>query len=164
MLDQAHDLRRLAMRATAAESPRAAGRPTLLAVAGGKGGVGTTTVALKLAETLHARRPAGAVGGCRSARRQCRACSAASRNDTRWPTCWPAGSTWAEAAETGPSGIRLVAGARWSEDLGHGSPAAAERLIELLSDNSSQADVAVIDVGNSPGRAAQESVGWPMPS
>ena len=62
---------------------------------------------------------------------------------------------WADAIETGPSGIRLVAGARWSEDLGHGSPAAAERLIELLSDNSSQTEVAVVDVGNSPGRAVR---------
>ena len=51
MLDQAHDLRRLATecRPTAA---RSAGRPRLLALTGGKGGVGTTTMAIRLATTL----------------------------------------------------------------------------------------------------------------
>ena len=45
MLDQAHDLRRLATQCNRTESARCDGRPPLVVVAGGKGGVGTTTVA-----------------------------------------------------------------------------------------------------------------------
>ena len=52
MLDQAHDLRRLATHYNRAESPRCGGRPALVVVAGGKGGVGTTTVALGLAASV----------------------------------------------------------------------------------------------------------------
>ena len=47
MLDQAHDLRRLA---TECRPRRPVRRPAgLLAVTGGKGGVGTTTIAMRLA-------------------------------------------------------------------------------------------------------------------
>lgn len=52
MLDQAYDLRRLTMQHSGPASPDAGQRPALLAVAGGKGGVGTTTAAVKLAEAL----------------------------------------------------------------------------------------------------------------
>jgi flagellar biosynthesis protein FlhG len=154
MLDQADDLRRLATQRGCPELPCATRRPTILAVAGGKGGVGTTATALRLTESLtQAGRRALLVdadprGGnaamlCRVEERHSLADVLAGRHN------------WAEVIETGPSGIRLIAGARWSEDLGHGSPAAAQRLIELLSDQSSQADVAVIDLGNSPGRAVR---------
>jgi flagellar biosynthesis protein FlhG len=154
MLDQADDLRRLATHYGCPVAPCATQRPTVLAVAGGKGGVGTTTIAMRLTELLtQAGRRALLVdadprGGnaamlCRIEERYSLADVLAGRRN------------WAEAIETGPSGIRLVAGARWSEDLGHGSPAAAERLIGLLSDSGSQTDVAVIDVGNSPGRAVR---------
>ena len=73
MLDQAHDLRRLATHCDRAESPRCSGRPALVVVAGGKGGVGTTTVALSLAAAVAQSRQTHAAGRCRSARRRRRA-------------------------------------------------------------------------------------------
>ena len=154
MLDQAYDLRRLAKPDGRPELPRVAERPALLAVTGGKGGVGTTTVALRLAEALtQAGRRALLVDADPRGGNAALLCGI--EEERSLADVLAGRHTWVEAAETGPGGIRLIAGARWSEDLGHGAPAAAERLIELLGDNSSQADVVVVDVGNSPGRAVR---------
>ena len=57
--------------------------------------------------------------------------------------------------EAAPRGIQIVTGARWSAELGNRWPAAAELLIELLDDPKLQTDIAVIDVGNHPGRATE---------
>lgn len=149
MLDQAHDLRRLATERDRSNSVRAAVRPSLLVVLGGKGGVGTTTSAVNLATALAQTgkrtllvdadpRGGDAALHCRINERYTLADLLAGRRG------------WTEVIETTPAGFQLVAGARWSED---GSLSAAERLLELLSESSLHADVAVIDAGNSPGRA-----------
>jgi MinD-like ATPase involved in chromosome partitioning or flagellar assembly len=52
MVDQAHDLRRLAKERGRPKTVMAAGRPTLLVLTGGTRGVGTTTVAMNLATAL----------------------------------------------------------------------------------------------------------------
>jgi flagellar biosynthesis protein FlhG len=154
MLDQADDLRRLATESGGPSTVRAAGRPTLLAITGGKGGVGTTTIAINVATSLTR-------AGCRAllvdadprggdvALR----CGAEERHTLA--DLLAGRHTWTDVIETVPGGIQLVAGARWSDDLADRSPAAAERLIELLDDSDLGADAVIVDVGNDLGRAGQ---------
>ena len=52
MLDQASELRQLVMHAAVDDAPPGDGAPRLVALAGGKGGVGTTTVATNIAAAL----------------------------------------------------------------------------------------------------------------
>jgi MinD-like ATPase involved in chromosome partitioning or flagellar assembly len=149
MLDQAHDLRRLATERGRPNAARAAVWPSLLVVMGGKGGVGTTTTAVHLATALaHTGKrtllvDADPRGGDAAVR-----CGL----DERYTLAdlLAGRRSWGDVIQTTRSGVQLVAGSRWSED---GSFGAAERLLELLSTSSLPADVAVIDVGNSPGRA-----------
>ncbi len=154
MLDQAHDLRRLATERVRPKAARAASRPTLLAVMGGKGGVGTTTIALKLAAALAqaGRRTllvdADPRGG--DAALRCGVEEQYTLSDLL------AGRrTWTEVIQAAPGGIQLVAGDRWSEDIDNGSSAVAERFVELLGGDGVRADAAVIDVGNGAGRTVQ---------
>lgn len=146
MPDQAYDLRRLATHCERVESPRRGNRPALLVVTGGKGGVGTTTVALNLAAAL-ARNNRRAVfvdadprGGdaaliCGIEERHSLSDVLADRR------------TWDEASCAGPNGIEMVAGQRgWCDEV---SPiAAADQLVERLDRRDLAADVVVLDAGN----------------
>jgi flagellar biosynthesis protein FlhG len=150
MLDQAHDLRRLATTGRGdAQSPSRGGRPTLIVVAGGKGGVGTTTVALNLAAALvqTGRRAvlvdADLRGGdaatvCGVEPRYTLADVLANRRK------------WNEALCDGPDGTSLVVGhAGW---LDGGNPSAAARaLLDRLDRPDFPADLAIIDAGSGPG-------------
>jgi flagellar biosynthesis protein FlhG len=155
MLDQAHDLRRLAVTRGLPTTVDVTGRPTLLAVTGGKGGVGTTTIAINIAAAMTETGgrallvdadPRGGDAGlrCRTEERHTLADLLEGRR------------TWAEVIETVPEGIRLVAGTRWSDDFCHGEP--SDRLLEQLSDAGKHADVAIIDVGNGASRAAERII------
>jgi flagellar biosynthesis protein FlhG len=152
MPDQAYDLRQLATRRKRAWPPKA-GRPALLAVAGGKGGVGTTTVALGLARALarSGKRimlvdadPGGGDAAmlCGIEQRYTLADVLASRQ------------TLGEVVHVGPERIQLVAATRGWHERFRTSAAAAHRLLRLLRGRGLQADVAVIDVGNSSAGAA----------
>lgn len=158
MSDQAHDLRRLAMEHGRPEAARAAGRPELLAVTGGKGGVGTTTVAIGLAvaRAQSGKRTllidADPRGGDVALR-----CGAEERYTLA--DLLAGRQTWANVIATAPIGIQLVAGARWSEDLRERSSAAAQRLVDLLDDANLHADLVVLDLGNNLGRAEQRLCG-----
>jgi flagellar biosynthesis protein FlhG len=150
MFDQADDLRRLAMRPTRSESDR----PVLLAIAGGKGGVGTTTAAIGLTVGLNrvGRRTllvdADPSGG--DAALHC------GLNEPSTLADLLAGRrTWNEVIRQAKNGIRLAPGGRWIEELGHRGSVAAELLLELFHDPSIETDVAVIDVGNRPGPIGQ---------
>jgi len=146
MPDQAYDLRRLATHCDRVESPRRSDRATLVVVAGGKGGVGTTTVAMSLAAAV--AQPGNRTllidadprGGdvalfCGVEQRYTLADVLAGRR------------TWQEATYTGPGGVRLVVGQRDWHYCGS-SAAAAGQLLEQLDRQELCADLVVIDAGN----------------
>jgi flagellar biosynthesis protein FlhG len=146
MLDQAHDLRRLATHSNRAESPRGGGRPALVVVAGGKGGVGTTTVALGLAATVAkaGRRTllidADSRGGdvallCGIEERYTLADVLAGRR------------TWNEVIYTGPAGVGIVVGQQGWHDCRN--PAiTATHLLEQLHHQHVPAELVIMDAGN----------------
>jgi flagellar biosynthesis protein FlhG len=150
MYDQANDLRRLVRRAS---PERAAIRTRLVVVAGGKGGTGTTTLAVNLAAALAAEGravalvdadPAGGNVGllCRLADRLTIADVLAGRCSA------------AESLQTGPAGLRVLAGGWGTAGLADCPGAAQDRLIAQLQGLGPRADLAVIDAGNAPTRFA----------
>ena len=146
MLDQAYDLRRLATHCNRAETPRHSDRAALVVVAGGKGGVGTTTVALGLAAAL-AESGRGTLlvdadsrGGdvaliCGIEERYTLADVLAGRR------------TWKDAMCEGPRGVGVVVGQRGWHD-GRNPAAAAGHLLEQLDRQDLPAELVVLDAGN----------------
>jgi flagellar biosynthesis protein FlhG len=146
MPDQAHDLRQLATHCSRAESPRCSDRPALVVVAGGKGGVGTTTVALGLAAAV-ARTgkrtlllEADPRGGdiallCGIEERYTLADVLAGRR------------TWDEATYAGPQGVGVVVGQRGWHDCQHPAVAAGQ-LLEQLDHRNVPAQLIVVDAGS----------------
>lgn len=145
MPDQANRLRELVRRASI---PRTvASRTRLIVVSGGKGGVGTTTVAANLAIALAqagravALVDADADGGCIAA--MCRIEERATIVDVL-----SGRTTLADALVDCPPGVAVLAGA-WGVDLtATCSPAAVERFTAQLQDLDPRASLAVIDAGN----------------
>ncbi len=146
MLDQAHDLRRLATHYNRAESPRCGGRPALVVVAGGKGGVGTTTVALGLAASVAkvGRRTllidADSRGGdvallCGIEERYALADVLTGRR------------TWNEAVCAGPAGVGIVVGQRGWHDC-RNSAITATHLLEQLDHQDIPAELVIMDAGS----------------
>jgi MinD-like ATPase involved in chromosome partitioning or flagellar assembly len=147
MLDQAQDLRRLAHRHAPPDIP-SGGRPALVVVLGGKGGVGSTTVGLNLAVVLaQSGRKTVLIDADPRGGDVALMCGIEERSSI--VDLLEAQLPWEEALQPGPSGIKLVAGHRgWHE--GSSSPAAsAKRILARLEDPNLDADLAVIDAGNS---------------
>ena len=86
-----------------------AARPRRIVVFGGKGGVGTTTIAVNLAVALAQQGQRSllcdAAGG--DVALQCRL-----SRGTRWPTCWPETATLAQVLQPGPAGVQVLPGTR----------------------------------------------------
>ncbi|MGO8690756.1 MAG: MinD/ParA family protein [Thermoguttaceae bacterium] len=151
MHDQANDLRTLVRHAT--PTPRPDGRPRLIVVAGGKGGVGTTTLALRLAAALERRRWRTVL------------VDAARRGDAAIlchlePRCGltevlAGRSTLAGAVHLAPGGLRIVPGAWAGDGPADAGPWAADRLLAQMAALSPIADLIVLDAGNDPTRLAQ---------
>lgn len=109
MLDQAHDLRRLAIHGCPPALSHAPQRPALLVVTGGKGGVGTTTVSLKLAEVLtRAGKRVLLVDADPRGGNAALLCGIEERHSLA--DVLAGRSTLAEAVETAPGGVQLIAG------------------------------------------------------
>jgi flagellar biosynthesis protein FlhG len=150
MDDQAHDLRRLVRHYGQADAPDAPG-PALVVLSGGKGGVGTTTLAVNLAVAAAQAggRPllidAGPHGSnaailCGLEERYTLADVLAGRRELR------------DVLQAGPAGLRVAPGAWGPERLGDDPPSAPERLLDQLQELDGEADLAVLDAGNSPSR------------
>ena len=151
MSDQANELRQLVLRASlhppAAEQP-----PKLIVVASGKGGVGTTTIAVNLAVAL-----------ARDGRRTVLVDADLEQADAgRLCRLEEPAHTVAEilsghlsvheALERGPAGIQVLPGAWGRGELVDCSPAAQQRLIHQLKCLGAHADYIILDVGNGANR------------
>jgi flagellar biosynthesis protein FlhG len=153
MPDQANDLRKLVQHYAVPARPQPAARPGLLVVAGGKGGVGTTTIAVNLAVALGQRgtrtllidaAPSGDVATlCRIEPRHTLAEVLAGRRSVE------------ETIQPGPEKIRVLPGAWGAEGLADFTAAAMDRILAQLPALAASIDMVVLDAGNFPGPVAQ---------
>jgi len=153
MHDQADELRQLVRERSVAGAAACPAAP-LVVVAGGKGGVGTTTVAANLAIAL-ARQGRRAVfvdadldhGG------HANLAAHAERGSVVDVLAGRRGVH--EVLERGPSGIQVLSGAWASGEVSDYSAAAQDRFIAELKHLAPHADVVVIDAGSSRGQFAR---------
>jgi flagellar biosynthesis protein FlhG len=154
MFDQASGLRRLVDETHAKAPATDHSRPRLVVVAGGKGGVGTTTIAVNLAVGLAGQGKravladasltgSDAAAFCRVPERHTVADVLAGRRAV------------AGTLQPGPGGIRILAGVCGSSDLWDCAASAHDRLIAQLRDLKEEADFVVVDGGNGPSRFAR---------
>jgi len=151
MPDQANDLRRLVRHSAGADAPHPAARPAIIVVTGGKGGVGTTTIAVNVAM---------AIAECklRTVLLDADLCGGDAATlcglDERYTLAdvLDGRRTLAEALQAGPGAVRLLPGIWQSADRNGMSPAAAGRLLGQLATLAADVDLAVLDAGNRPGQ------------
>ncbi len=147
MYDQASELRQL-VRDRVASGAHPGSHAPLVVVGGGKGGVGTTTMALNLAVAFarHGRRAVFVDADLDHG------------GHTRLPEPIPSGSvvdvlegrrTVHEVLQRGPSGIQMLCGAWASGEVGDYSPAAQDRFVAELKHLAPHADAVVVDAGSS---------------
>jgi flagellar biosynthesis protein FlhG len=154
MYDQANHLRKLVL--SGAVDPRGPDddAPFLIAVAGGKGGVGTTTLAVNLATAL-----------ARDGRRTLLVDADISHADVAKLCGLHDGYTVAdvlsgrrtlhEAIQRGPAGVQIVPGSWAGEDLTEASPPAQQRFIRQLRGLGAHAEYVIIDAGSGLNRVVQ---------
>lgn len=148
--DQAQVLRRLVRRRAAADASAAGPRPRTVLITGGKGGVGTTTMAVNLAAAC-ARAgqrnvcliDADPQGGdvallCGLEERHTLADVLAGRQRV------------SAALQAGPGGLRVLCGDYGRETRSERPPAACESLLTQLHGPATRADLVIVDAGNRP--------------
>jgi len=146
MPDQANDLRRLMIERARPRAARPAARPRRIVVAGGKGGVGTSTIAMNLALALVDAGQATLLVDADPRGNLAMLCGIEDRYTL--DDLLAARRTVAEVVAAGPGGIQIVAGSRGWDESGIGSATSADRLIEVLDNGDAKADLVVIDAGN----------------
>jgi flagellar biosynthesis protein FlhG len=150
MLDQASELRRLVLRSMRERSAANGPPPRLLVLAGGKGGVGVTTLAVNLSVAL-AEQGARVVlvdadlhrsdvaAFCGVSEHQSVADVLIARRDIH------------EVLQRGPAGVQIVPGLWAPGDPIDGSQMAQERLLRQFKTLGPHADCVVLDVGSGTG-------------
>ena len=146
MSDQADKLRQLVSDSLPCAEPSGPLPPTIV-VTGGKGGVGTTTVALNLAVAL-------ATAGQRTvlvdAAEHPDAAQLAGIDTSDGPCLADvlAGTaSLVDALRNGPGGLKLL-GSRWAGEIGDRSPRTIDRLLAQLQSLHDRTDTLVIDAGS----------------
>jgi flagellar biosynthesis protein FlhG len=153
MRDQAAELRNLVRRSLHAPETGASEPPRLVIFLGGKGGVGTTTLAVNVAVTLaqlgkrvvlvDADRHRGDVALlCGLRERHSVADIMSGRRDVH------------EVLESGPGGIQIVPGAWAPGSRRDAAPAGQDRLLHQLQSLGRHAEVVIVDAGAGPGELA----------
>jgi len=153
VLDQATELRRLVREAAPAVFGRGCARPRLVAVAGGAGGIGTTTLAVNLAVALaQAGRRTILADASLAGRDAAALCGLDCR---RGAIDRPIGeSKLADLIQPGPGGLRILAKSEVNETPWRSFPI-ENCLLDHLATLSSMADWVVVDAGNSPGQQSR---------
>lgn len=153
-MDQATDLRRLVRHDGSHVARRASTTPRLIAVTSGKGGVGTTTIAINLSVAL-------AQAGQRTILVDADLDGADIASVCRLDDTYSLAHVLAgarsvhEALCRGPGGILVLPGAWAPGALADCSPAAQERLLSSLRAMGDHADVVVLDVGSGLNRVVR---------
>jgi flagellar biosynthesis protein FlhG len=158
MHDQANHLRRLVKHCASEEVLASGRRPTLIVVAGGKGGVGTTTVAVNLAVAM-------AGGGLRTVLVDAdlyggdAAILCGLEQHYNLADVLASRRTIHEVLQPGPGAVQVVPGVWGSQGLPDDPAAIGKRLLSALQGLDRHADLLLLDGGTSPNRAIQQC--WP---
>jgi len=149
MNDQATELRRLARQAHAAGGVADCARARVIAVAGGKGGVGTTTIAVNLAVMLarqqHRTVLADVSAAGSDATALCRQAGRSAMDDVMTDA-----RDIAEILEPGPAGVQVLPRPWPASEPWPTSETAQQRLVEQLHSLGPIADFVIVDAGNTP--------------
>ena len=146
MTDQAEELRLLVRMRAAAGAPAGPLAP-LVVVAGGKGGVGTTTVAANLAITL-ARQGRRTVFADADLDHGGHALLSGNQQRGSVVDVLAGRQTVHEVLERGPCGIQVLSGAWAADELTSYSTSAQDRFVGELKHLAPHADTVVVDVGS----------------
>ncbi len=153
MLDQAHDLRKLVSHCATPAATPGVRWPDMIALAGGKGGVGTTTMALRLAAALAQRHLRIVLLDAAPGGNAATLCGIEPRHSLAEVLAGQC--TLAEAIQPGPGGLRIVPGTwGWdgADDVG---AAGMDRLLAQLAALGPTIEMVVVDTGNHPSRLAE---------
>jgi flagellar biosynthesis protein FlhG len=153
MHDQANKLRNLVLRAKARLQPPGP-PPRLVVLTGGKGGVGTTTLAINVSAAL-AQLGKRVVLVDADLHRGDVAALCGLNEDYSVADVMSAHRTVHEVLQRGPAGIQIVPGAWAPNKPVDSSPVAQQRLIQQLQALGRHADVVLLDAGSGASESVQ---------
>jgi flagellar biosynthesis protein FlhG len=150
MIDQATELRKLVLRSMRERAAAAGPPPRLLAVAGGRGGVGVTTLSVTLAMGLADQGLRVVIVDADVGRNDV-AVLCGIGETSRALDVLIARRDIHEVLQRGPSGIQVVPGLWAPGEKPDGRPAILDRMLRQFRNLGPHADVVLLDLGNSPG-------------